>query len=75
MNRMSLFTVLSLLAITAMGATPRIGGGPFKIVVADNGAKAMKSEVEGGPSELKPYPVANADVRWIVNHPQGGANP
>jgi hypothetical protein len=54
-----------------------IGGEPFKIVIADNAAKAMKAEAEGGQCELKAHSTAglscltlsapaNADVRWVA---------
>jgi hypothetical protein len=64
---------------TLSGTAHVIGGEPFKIVVADNGAKAMKAEAEGGRSELKPHPTAglscltlsaeaDADVRWVLKY-------
>jgi len=70
---------------TLSGTARVIGGEPFKIVVADNGAKALKAETEGGQSELKPHPTAglscltlsataNADVHWTLKYQQGGTN-
>ncbi len=64
-------------ARTLSGTAHVIEGDPFKIVVADNGAKVIKSDVQGGESELKPHPVAglscltlsattNTDVNWIL---------
>ena len=64
-------------ARTLSGTAHVIEGDPFKIVVADNGAKAIKSDAQGGRSELEPHPVAglscltlsataNTDVNWIL---------
>ena len=62
-------------ARTLSGTAHVIEGDPFKIVVADNGANAIKSDVQGGESELEPHPVAglscltlsstaNTNVKW-----------
>ena len=62
---------------TLSGTASVIGGEPFQIVVANNGAKALESDANGGKSELKPHPVAglscltlsasaNTDVTWIL---------
>ena len=64
---------------TLSGTAHVIGGEAFKIVVADNGAKAIKSDARGGSSELKPHPVsglscltlsatANTDVSWTMKY-------
>jgi hypothetical protein len=64
---------------TLSGTAKVIGGEPFKIVVADNGAKTLKSEAKGGWSELKPHPVeglscltlsaaANTEIKWKLKY-------
>jgi len=64
---------------TLRGTAHVIGGDPFKIVVADNGGRALAAEAAGGRAELKPHPVAglscltlataaNADVPWAVKY-------
>ncbi len=64
---------------TLSGTARVIGGDPFKIVVANNGAKLLKAEAEGGSSELTPHSVdglgsltlsaaANADVKWMLQY-------
>ncbi len=66
-------------ARTLSGTAHVIGGEPFKIVVADNGTKAIKSDASGGRSELKPHRVAglscltlsannNTDIKWILKY-------
>jgi len=62
---------------TLSGTAHVIGGEPMNIVVANNGAKAFKSDAKGGGSELRPHPVAglscltlsaaaNTDIDWTV---------
>ena len=64
---------------TLSGTASVIGGEPFKIVVAGNGAKALKSEAKGGRSQLKPHPAAglsclilsssaNTEVEWKLKY-------
>ncbi len=64
---------------TLSGTASVIGGEAFKIVVANNGSKPVKLEIEGGKAELAPHPVdglnrlilstdANADVKWKVKY-------
>ncbi|MCF7954256.1 MAG: hypothetical protein K9M75_00500 [Phycisphaerae bacterium] len=64
---------------TLSGTASVIGGEPFKIVIAGNGAKPLKSEAKGGSSELKPHAVdglscltlsadANTDIKWKLQY-------
>lgn len=64
---------------TLSGTASVIGGEPFGIVVADNGAKALTLEVDGGKAELEPHPVnglnrlilstaVNTDVKWKLKY-------
>ena len=59
------------------GIASVIGGEPFEIVVATNGAKAVKLSAKGAKAELKPHPAdglhrlvlstaKNADVSWTL---------
>ncbi len=61
------------------GTANVIGGEPFKIVVADNGAKTLKLEADGGGAELEAHPVAglsrlilstpvNTEVKWKLKY-------
>jgi hypothetical protein len=49
----------------------------MKIVVADNGARVLSSDAQGGSSDLKPHPnaglsclilsaTANTDIKWML---------
>jgi hypothetical protein len=64
---------------TLSGTASVIGGEPFKIVVANNAAKVLKADAQGGRSELKPHPVAglscltlwataNTDIKWMLKY-------
>ncbi|MCF7974069.1 MAG: hypothetical protein K9N55_09665 [Phycisphaerae bacterium] len=64
---------------TLSGTAHVIGGEPFKIVVANNGAEVLKADAKGGGSELKPHTVAglscltlsaaaNTDMDWILTY-------
>ena len=64
---------------TLSGTASVIGGEPFKIVVANNGTQAIKSDARGGRSELKPHPVTglscltlvattNTDMKWTLKY-------
>ena len=64
---------------TLSGTASVIGGEPFKIVLADNGAKALKSDAKGGRCEFRSHPVAglscltlsaaaNTDIRWKLKY-------
>jgi len=64
---------------TLCGTAKVIGGEPFKIVVAGNGAKALKAEAKGGSSQLRAHQVAglscltlsaavNTDVEWTIKY-------
>lgn len=66
-------------ARTLGGKARVIGGEPFKIVIADNGAEAVKATAKGGQCELAPHTEpgltcltlraeANADVQWVVRY-------
>ena len=61
------------------GTARVIGGEPFKIVIAHNGAKVLKAEATGGSARLEPHPAeglgslilsaaANADVEWRLTY-------
>jgi len=61
------------------GTASVIGGEPFKIVVANNGAKVLSANAQGGTSELKPHPApglsclilaadANTEVKWSIQY-------
>jgi hypothetical protein len=61
------------------GTASVIGGEPFKIVVANNGAKALKLEADGGETELETHPVPglsslnlstpiNTEVKWKLKY-------
>ncbi|MCP4453646.1 MAG: hypothetical protein GY809_19470, partial [Planctomycetes bacterium] len=67
------------MARTLSGTAHVIGGEPFRIVVANNGTKAIKSHAQGGRSELRPHPVAglncltlsataNTKIQWTLNY-------
>ncbi len=62
---------------TLSGTASVIGGEPFKIVVANNGARLLKADVKGGSCDLQAHPVAglscltlcamtNTDVQWTL---------
>lgn len=64
---------------TLSGTAHVIGGDPFKIVIANNGAKPLKAEATGGSCELGAHPsdglgcltlsaAANADVKWSLKY-------
>jgi len=64
---------------TLSGTASVIGGEPFKIVIANNEARPLKSGAKGGKSELTPHPVAglscltlsadaNTDVTWTLKY-------
>ncbi len=64
---------------TLSGTAHVIGGEPFRIVIANNGAKPLKPEAGGGSIELKERPSeglvvltlaasANTDVRWTLKY-------
>ena len=64
---------------TLSGMASVIGGEVFKIVVAGNGAKAIKSDAKGAKSELKAHPVDglscltlsaadNTEVKWTLRY-------
>jgi hypothetical protein len=64
---------------TLSGTAHVIGGEPMKIVVADNGARVITSDAQGGRSELKSHPVAglscltlsaadNTDIKWMLKY-------
>jgi hypothetical protein len=64
---------------TLRGMAYVIGGEPMKIVLADNGAKALDSDAQGGRSDLKPHPIvglsclilsatANTEIKWILKY-------
>ena len=66
-------------AKTLSGTAHVIGGDPFTIVVAANGAKAPKAQARGGQCTLGTHPAAglsrltlsapaNADVRWTLTY-------
>jgi hypothetical protein len=61
------------------GTANVIGGEPFKIVVANNGATVLKVETDGGGVELEAHPVAglsrlnlstpaNTKVKWKLKY-------
>jgi hypothetical protein len=61
------------------GTASVIGGEPFVIVVANNGAKALKLEANGAKAELSAHPVAglnrvtlstaeNTEVKWTLSY-------
>ena len=62
---------------TLSGTARVIGGEPFKIVIANNGAKPLTAEAAGGNSQLGAHPdkglssltltaAANTDVKWSL---------
>ena len=64
---------------TLSGTASVIGGEPFKIVVANNGTKVLKSDAQSGRSELKHHPItglscltlsatANTDIKWMLKY-------
>ncbi len=64
---------------TLTGTASVIGGEPFEIVVADNGAKALKLKANGAKAELSAHPVAglsrltlsaaeNTEVKWTLSY-------
>jgi hypothetical protein len=64
---------------TLSGTAHVIGGEPMKIVVADNGARVLKSDAKDAGSALKSHPVAglscltlstdaNTDVDWQLTY-------
>ena len=64
---------------TLSGIAHVIGGDPFKIIIANNGAKPLKAEATGGSCELGAHPsdglgsltlsaAANADVKWSLKY-------
>ena len=64
---------------TLSGTASVIGGEPFEIVVANNNAKPLTLETNGGKSELEPHPAiglsrllltstTNTDVRWKLKY-------
>jgi len=66
---------------TLAGTASVIGGEPFKIVVARNGAKALKVEADGAEAQLSAHSVdglslltlttaENAKVKWQLIHEQ-----
>lgn len=66
-------------ARTLTGTASVIGGEPFKIVVANNAVKVLKSNAKGGKSELTPHQDAgltcltlsanaNTDVKWKLQY-------
>jgi hypothetical protein len=65
-------------ARTLGGTASVIGGEPFQIVVAHNGAKALRLEAMGAEAELAAHPVAglsrltlsaaaNTEVKWKLS--------
>jgi hypothetical protein len=64
---------------TLSGTAHVIGGDPFKIVIANNGAKPLTAEATGGSAKLGAHPAkglstltlsaaANADVKWSLKY-------
>jgi hypothetical protein len=64
---------------TLSGIAKVIGGEPFKIVIANNGAKPLKADCKGATIELKPHSVAglsylilstdaNTDIKWMLKY-------
>jgi len=64
---------------TLSGTASVIGGEPFKIVVADNGAKALKAEAKGCKSKLTAHQVEglscltisaddNTEIKWTLKY-------
>ncbi len=64
---------------TLSGTASVIGGEPFQIVVANNGAKALKLEANGAEAQLSAHPVDglsiltlttsdNAEVKWELKY-------
>ncbi|NQV35344.1 MAG: hypothetical protein HQ515_21805, partial [Phycisphaeraceae bacterium] len=64
---------------TLSGTAHVIGGEPFEIVVASNGAQVLKSDAQGGKSALESHPVAglsrltlsataNANIKWTLKY-------
>lgn len=64
---------------TLAGTASVIGGEPFEIVVANNGAKPLKLEADGGEIELKAHTVAglnrltlsvaaNTELKWRLKY-------
>ena len=64
---------------TLSGTVHVIGGEPFVIVIANNGAKTRNANAVGGKSQFKPHAVegltrltlsadANTDVKWSVQY-------